>query len=92
MSADKDKDVERKIAIIGLGYVGLPLAVDFSKKFEVIGFDTNEKRIRELKRGFDATRELTENKLLHNDELNFTSNIKEIAGLYLFKINFETIN
>ena len=73
MSADKEDYTERKIAIIGLGYVGLPLAVEFSKKFEVTGFDTNKKRIKELQKGFDATREITEKKLLYNDDLNFTS-------------------
>ncbi|PTS95987.1 Vi polysaccharide biosynthesis protein VipA/TviB [Pedobacter sp. HMWF019] len=47
----------RKIAIIGLGYVGLPLAVEFAKKFEVLGFDTNAERINELVRGTDSTLE-----------------------------------
>lgn len=42
---------ERQIAIIGLGYVGMPLAVEFAKKYKVIGFDTNLQRIEELKQG-----------------------------------------
>ena len=42
-----------KIAVIGLGYVGLPLAVEFAKKYEVIGFDINSKRVEELRKGID---------------------------------------
>ena len=48
---NKNKDL--KLAIIGLGYVGLPLALEFAKKRKVIGFDTNEKRIKELNSGLD---------------------------------------
>ena len=46
-----------KIALIGLGYVGLPLAMEFCKKIETIGFDTKKRRIRELKEGIDSTLE-----------------------------------
>lgn len=49
--------LQRKIAIIGLGYVGLPLAIEFGKKYDVIGFDINAKRIKELSDGIDHTRE-----------------------------------
>ncbi len=51
------------IAIIGLGYVGLPLAAVFSRKFKVIGFDINEQRVQELRQGIDRTRELTKEQL-----------------------------
>ena len=55
---------EKKIiSIIGLGYVGLPLAVAFAKKYKVIGFDINKKRIEELKKGYDRTREVSEKEL-----------------------------
>ncbi len=47
-----------KIAIIGLGYVGLPLAVEFAKKYPVVGFDINQNRVDELQRGHDATLEI----------------------------------
>ena len=47
-----------KIAIIGLGYVGLPLAVEFSKKYKTIGFDLNKRRIDQLKKGLDITNEV----------------------------------
>ena len=49
---------DARIAIIGLGYVGLPLAIEFSKKFKVIGFDTDKKRINELQNGYDKTNEI----------------------------------
>jgi UDP-N-acetyl-D-galactosamine dehydrogenase len=47
-----------KIAIIGLGYVGLPLAVEFAKKYQVVGFDINAARVSELKKGTDHTLEV----------------------------------
>ncbi|MDR8305878.1 Vi polysaccharide biosynthesis UDP-N-acetylglucosamine C-6 dehydrogenase TviB, partial [Acinetobacter baumannii] len=52
-----------KIAIIGLGYVGLPLAVEFGKHKPTIGFDINENRILELKNGYDHTLEVTSDEL-----------------------------
>jgi len=48
-----------KIAVVGLGYVGLPLAAAFGRKVEVIGFDTSKEKIRQLRDGYDATGELT---------------------------------
>ena len=53
----------KKIAIIGLGYVGLPLAVEFAKKFQVVGFDINEQRIKELRNNEDVTLETTSKEL-----------------------------
>ena len=49
-----------KIAIIGLGYVGLPLAVEFAKHYDVLGFDINQKRIDELEAGHDSTLEVAD--------------------------------
>jgi len=67
-----------KIAIIGLGYVGLPLAVEFSRKFEVTGFDINENRIKELQSGEDRTKEISKDDLKNCLSLN-----KESIGLTL---------
>ena len=50
--------MSKKIAIIGLGYVGLPLAVEFAKKFKVVGFDINQTRLSELNSGLDKTLEI----------------------------------
>ena len=47
--------IKMKIAIIGLGYVGLPLALEFSKKYQVVGFDINKQRVEQLKNGIDKT-------------------------------------
>tara|TARA_B100000963_G_C22637745_1_gene678526 strand:+ start:6036 stop:7307 length:1272 start_codon:yes stop_codon:yes gene_type:complete len=60
------------IGIIGLGYVGLPLGVAFSKKFQIIGFDINEKRIKELKKGLDNTKEVSNKELFNSKRLKFT--------------------
>lgn len=62
-----------RIAIIGLGYVGLPLAVEFSKKFNTIGFDIKQDRIAELNNGIDSTREVSPQELKDAEKLTFTS-------------------
>jgi len=71
------KNKKEKICIVGLGYVGLPLAILLSKNFEVIGFDINDNRIEELKKGFDRTLETEKEDLLEN-KIDFTSNEKRI--------------
>jgi len=71
--------MKTKIAIIGLGYVGLPLAHAFCEKYKVVGFDINQERIDELNNGFDRTLELTQAQVkdsLSND-INFTSNLED---------------
>ncbi|MBJ6368149.1 nucleotide sugar dehydrogenase [Snuella sedimenti] len=80
---------EYKIAIIGLGYVGLPLAVEFSKKrFQVFGFDVNEKRINELKKGKDSTKEVSEKELAEVPFLHFTTKLEAIkeADIYIVTV------
>jgi len=69
-----------KLAIIGLGYVGLPLALEFSKKREVIGFDTQEKRIKDLQSGIDKNLEVTKNELKNAKQLILTNDIKKIEN------------
>jgi len=54
-----------KIGIIGLGYVGLPLAVEFATKYTVVGFDINKNRVEELTKGHDHTLEVTDKQLLN---------------------------
>ena len=79
-----------KIAVVGLGYVGLPLAVAFSKKYKVIGFDINQRRINELNNGNDATKELTSAEVLENlnDSIIFTSELDALkdANLYIITV------
>jgi UDP-N-acetyl-D-galactosamine dehydrogenase len=64
--------MDKKIAVVGLGYVGLPVAVSFSKKYKVTGFDINKKRIEELKLGYDRTNEVCE-ELLNESSIVYTS-------------------
>jgi UDP-N-acetyl-D-glucosamine/UDP-N-acetyl-D-galactosamine dehydrogenase len=68
-----------KVAVIGMGYVGLPLAVEFAKVRKIIGFDIKKKRILELKKKIDLTFEV-EKKFLKNKNLNFTNNIKDLKN------------
>ena len=58
-----------KIGVIGLGYVGLPLAVEFGKVLPVIGFDINKDRIKELQRGHDRTKEVDAKELQTGDDV-----------------------
>ena len=69
--------MNRKISVIGLGYVGLPVAVAFGKKSTVIGFDINEKRLTELRNGKDTTREV-EPEELNEADIRFTSNLEDL--------------
>ena len=88
-----------KIGIIGLGYVGLPLALEFSKFFNVIGFDINKTRINELLRGIDNTKEVDQNVLLtllknnrieNKASLNFTSDINDLQTCNVYIITVPT--
>lgn len=79
-----------KIAMIGLGYVGLPLAVEFGKKFPTVGFDINTTRIKELKEGIDNTLEVESNALLAADQLSFTNQTKDIEDCNIYIITVPT--
>mgnify|MGYP006090674533 FL=1 len=79
-----------KIAIIGLGYVGLPLAVEFGKVFETIGFDINKSRIEELLRGKDSTLEVTSHELQEATKLSYTSDTKDIQNCNIFIVTVPT--
>jgi len=80
---------KEKIAVIGLGYVGLPLAIMFSERFSVIGFDTDERRIEELKIGFDRSGEVDRDRILASN-VKFTNNCKELEEARLFIISVPT--
>lgn len=86
-----------KIAVIGLGYVGLPLAIEFGKKYDVLGFDTNKKRIEELTRNEDHTKEADQAGLLEATEkrgtgkgLWFSSNIEDLNDYTVFIVTVPT--
>lgn len=85
------------IAIIGLGYVGLPLAVAFAEKYKVIGFDINTKRVEELKIGEDKTLEISKEELLkvqesksNTSQLIITDNIEQIAEATIYVVTVPT--
>ncbi|AQV14817.1 MULTISPECIES: Vi polysaccharide biosynthesis UDP-N-acetylglucosamine C-6 dehydrogenase TviB [Acinetobacter calcoaceticus/baumannii complex] len=79
-----------RIAIIGLGYVGLPLAVEFGKKGPVIGFDINQKRIDELKSGQDHTLEVTSEELHQSQHLSFSANLDDLKQSNFFIVTVPT--
>ncbi len=81
---------KNKICVIGQGYVGLPLACEFSKKYETIGFDLNYKRINELKRGIDLSMELSKKQILSKKKLQFTSKLIDCANCNIFIISVPT--
>ncbi len=71
-----------KIAVVGLGYVGLPLAIEFSKKFKTIGFDINEKRVGELRKSIDSTLEVDNDVLAKNLKIDINSLKNSSSGFY----------
>ena len=79
-----------KIAIIGLGYVGLPLAIEFGKIFETVGFDINISRISELEKGYDSTLEVELLELQEAKKLTFTTNTSDIQSCNIFIITVPT--
>src|SRR3546814_3704392 len=79
-----------KIGIIGLGYVGLPLAVEFGKIIDVVGFDINKERIAELRKGFDRTCEVDEDELKASARLTYSSDINDLKNVNYFIVTVPT--
>ncbi|MEB2332659.1 MAG: Vi polysaccharide biosynthesis UDP-N-acetylglucosamine C-6 dehydrogenase TviB [Nitrosomonas sp.] len=79
-----------KLAVIGLGYVGLPLAVEFGRKRPVVGFDISQKRIDELRKGNDFTLETTREELAAAKHLTFTTNIEDLRACNCYIITVPT--
>jgi len=80
----------KKIAIIGLGYVGLPLAIEFGKKRNVIGFDIDHKRVDALKKGVDSTQEISYQELINTENIVFTSKLSHISECSIFIVTVPT--
>lgn len=80
----------KTLAIIGLGYVGLPLAVEFGKKYPVIGFDIDKIRIDELKGGYDRTLEVERESLISATKLSFTASLKKLKAAQIYIITVPT--
>lgn len=81
---------QTKLAIIGLGYVGLPLAVEFGKTRSVVGFDINLARIAELQSGKDSTLEVTHEELVAANQLSFSNRLEDIADCGVFIVTVPT--
>ncbi len=83
------KSKQKKIAVIGLGYVGLPLALEFAKKFSVIGFDISEERVEMMKNGVDPSEEL-EASAFANKDIIFTADPEELKNAHFFIVAVPT--
>lgn len=89
MMYEKLKNKEAILAVIGLGYVGLPIALEFAKKIKVIGFDINEARINMMKNGVDPSNELPSS-AFENADITFTSSIDELRKASFFIVAVPT--
>lgn len=79
-----------KVGVVGLGYVGLPLAVEFGKTRDVVGFDINQNRINELVAGHDSTLEVDDKLLISAKNLKFTSNVADLADCNVYIVTVPT--
>ena len=79
-----------RIGIIGLGYVGLPLAVEFGKKATTIGFDINQSRVNELKRGSDSTLECSDQELAEATRLSYTASLEDLKECNVYIVTVPT--
>ncbi|TXD42826.1 Vi polysaccharide biosynthesis UDP-N-acetylglucosamine C-6 dehydrogenase TviB [Lujinxingia vulgaris] len=79
-----------QIAIVGLGYVGLPLAVEFGRRFDTIGFDINPRRVNELREGRDSTREVEPDDLVSAQRLRYTTELNDIADCNVYVVTVPT--
>lgn len=79
-----------KIAVVGMGYVGLPLAVAFGKKLETVGFDIKKERIEDLKRGVDLSREIDKKEIESSPKLTFSSEMADLEGCNFYIVAVPT--
>lgn len=79
-----------KIGVIGLGYVGLPLAVEFGKKFSTVGFDINQQRVDELNSGTDFTLEVSEEELANSPLIEYSCNVEKLKGCNFYIVTVPT--
>jgi UDP-N-acetyl-D-galactosamine dehydrogenase len=79
-----------KLGIIGLGYVGLPLAVEFGKKYPTLGFDINTKRVGELKQGHDFTLELSSEELADSEFISYSTDVGDLKACNIYIVTVPT--
>ncbi len=79
-----------KLGIIGLGYVGLPLAVEFGKKYSTLGFDINAQRVNELKQGHDFTLEVSSEELADSELISYSANVDDLKACNVYIVTVPT--
>lgn len=79
-----------KIAVIGLGYVGLPLAVEFGKKYQTVGFDINQARVAELLKGIDSTLEVSSEELADSQMISYSANVSDLSDSNVYIVTVPT--
>jgi UDP-N-acetyl-D-galactosamine dehydrogenase len=79
-----------RIAVIGLGYVGLPLAVEFGKQYKTLGFDINKSRVSELLNGHDTTLEVSDEELKNSPNMSYSSEINDLKGSNIYIVTVPT--
>lgn len=79
-----------KLAVIGLGYVGLPLAVEFGKKYQTLGFDINQARVEELKKGHDSTLEVSAEELAATTDLSYSCQVDDLKAANVYIVTVPT--
>ncbi|MFT6691684.1 MAG: UDP-N-acetyl-D-galactosamine dehydrogenase, partial [Colwellia sp.] len=79
-----------KLGIIGLGYVGLPLAVEFGKKYPTLGFDINTQRVGELKQGHDFTLELSSKELADSEFISYSTEVDDLKACNVYIVTVPT--
>lgn len=87
---DLNKLDQTRVAVIGLGYVGLPLAVEFGRRYDTVGFDINTVRVAELRAGRDVTLETSSEELAAAERLRYTTNIEELRDRDIFIVTVPT--
>ena len=81
---------QNRIGIIGMGYVGLPLAVAFGRKEKVVGFDINKKRVNELVKGFDNTNEISKKILKNLKQVQFSNDADDLKSCNIYIVTVPT--
>ena len=86
----KSKALKKKIAVIGLGYVGLPLAIAFGERYHVLGYDLNKKRIDELKKRYSFNLEISKNDFIKSKFIEFSNKKDDLNNYEVFIITVPT--
>jgi UDP-N-acetyl-D-galactosamine dehydrogenase len=81
---------DAKIGVIGLGYVGLPLAVEFGKRYQTLGFDINKQRVKELSDGYDFTLEVSTEEMAESEHISYSSNVEALKACNVYIVTVPT--